>query len=392
MAFSLNTKTTINPDQFDYFGGLPVSGKYTQFSASFEVDKQILDVDEQLTSGGTATYNTNEGVVDMAITTTVGSRVIRQTKRNFIYQPGKAFQFDMTGVLTTANVVGVRCRMGAYNDNNGFYLEFLDGVTSLVKRSSVTGSVVNTSIPQSSWLDPMDGTGASGRTLDITKAQILLIEGQFLGVGEVGVSLVYGKEKVTIYKFSHANVVTTKYLRTINLPIRYEIERISGTAVTAMKQSCLAAISSGGFEPIGNVFPAANTTAVTAANGVQTAILAVRPNTAGISLNLISIEASTTSNAAGLVEVHLCSAVTGGAWTTGTNAKSEQNTTMTGFTSLKRIAAIPFNATTRSNEAVLRDAIYTGRTIAGVSEILVITTAGIGATAAMLTSMTYQEL
>jgi len=68
----------------------------------------------------------------------------------------------------------LRQRVGYYGAANGIFLELENAVLSFVKRSSITGSVVETKVAQANWnVDKLDGTGPSGITLDITKAQIL---------------------------------------------------------------------------------------------------------------------------------------------------------------------------------------------------------------------------
>jgi hypothetical protein len=383
------------PESLDYFGGVPISKEYTQIDVKHEYDKEPLLMTEALVSGGTSTYNTNEKVVDMAVTTTIGSKVTRQTKRNLIYQPGKAFKTEHTWTpITTANL-GVASRVGLFNDANGYYLEYFNG-WRVVKRSSVTGSVVNTSVEQASWsgADKLDGTGASGITLDPIKSPILVIEGQFLGVGEVAMSLVFGKRKITIHEFSHSNVVSTKYMQTANLPLRYELEQMTGASAATMKCICLSGKSSGGFEPIGQVWSVnRGNTSRTVNDGVTTPILAVRASQAGVALNGINFGALTTSNAQLLIEFHLCSAVTGGTWATaGTNARSEVNLALTAFTSLREIDSLYAGSLARGGTSVLSSAVFTGRDIAGAEEILVVVVTPIGANSVCYAEMTYQEL
>ena len=71
---------------------------------------------------------------------------------------------------------GLRQRVGYFGDKNGFYLEQLGTDIAFVERSLVSGSVTNTPVVQSSWNgDKLDGTGASGLTLDLTKEIIALL-------------------------------------------------------------------------------------------------------------------------------------------------------------------------------------------------------------------------
>lgn len=120
-------------------------------------------------------------------------------------------------------------------------LVFLTGVfasgsgatATLVRRTSTSGSVVDNSVAQSSWnIDKMDGTGVSGITLDFTKTQILVIQAQWLGVGEVIVAFDVNGILYPAHQFSHANSLTVPYTQAFNLPIRMDI-RTSGSSTIA---------------------------------------------------------------------------------------------------------------------------------------------------------------
>ena len=57
---------------------------------------------EDLTGGGTAAHQTNEANVKMDVTTT-GDKVIRQSRRYLVYEPGKSSLVLCTGVLGSAS-------------------------------------------------------------------------------------------------------------------------------------------------------------------------------------------------------------------------------------------------------------------------------------------------
>ena len=86
-----------------------------------------------------------------------------------------------------------------------------------------------TKIPQSQWnLDPCDGTGPSGYNIDLSKMQMYYIDYSWYGAGFVRWGL-RGPDGNVIYvhKQKNNNVNTEAYMRSGNLPARYE----SGTIV-----------------------------------------------------------------------------------------------------------------------------------------------------------------
>ena len=125
-----------------------------------------------------------------------------------------------------------------------------DDVVSFVERSIVTGTRVNTAVPRSSWNgDKLDGTGPSGITLDITKAQIMWMDIEWLGVGTVRAGLIINGQFITCHYFHHANIINSTYITSASLPLRYEIFNKSATAGSkTLKQICSTVISEGGYE------------------------------------------------------------------------------------------------------------------------------------------------
>jgi hypothetical protein len=141
-------------------------------------------------SGGAVTFQANEGLVDLSVTTTSGSLVYRETTKVFSYQPGKSLLVLNTFVMAPTKT-NLRQRVGYFGADNGMYIELDNSTLSFVKRSSTSGSLVETRVAQANWnLDKMDGAGPSGLTLDITKAQILWMDIEWLGLGSVRMGFV----------------------------------------------------------------------------------------------------------------------------------------------------------------------------------------------------------
>ena len=233
----------------DSFGRIRVSEPYTLFDSQnrYVKDPQF---DEALTGGGTTTLVANEGVVDLDVTTASGDKVVRQSKRRFPYQPGKSLLVLATFVLDEAQTE-LRQRVGYFDDNNGVFLQLDDDELSFVLRSYVTGSVVDTrKVTKSNWnVDKFDGTGPSRLTLDITKAQILFFDFEWLGVGSVRCGFVINGKFYLAHIYHNANLISTTYMTTAILPVRYEIEaKAALTSAAKLKQICSSVISEGGYQ------------------------------------------------------------------------------------------------------------------------------------------------
>ncbi len=209
---------------------LRVSDQQTRFFSTFQYDKAPSVWDEQTTGGGVATWDTNGRHVDMVVSDP-GDEVIRQTRSVMEYIPSRSTQISFAFNFKNGDT-GVRRRIGIFDDNNGAYFEDgEDGIHYVVIRSSVSGSVVETRVPQSQWnVDKLDGTGHSQTILDLTKVQMLVIDYEWYGAGHVEFSFLIDNERILVHDFEHANKVAEPWSATPFLPIRSEITQISATS------------------------------------------------------------------------------------------------------------------------------------------------------------------
>ena len=251
---AINVTTTF-ADSFnlDAFSRLRTGQPHSLFDSVQIYDDQPLFWENIITGGASATYNYNISSTRLACTTASGDKVIRQTREYFKYQPGKSLRIAMTGLVGEAKS-GVVKRLGYYDDGNGVFFEQTStGGLFLVRRTNTSGSVTETRVPQSEWnVDTLDGNGKTQVTLDITKAQIFLMDVQWLGVGRVRMGFSIDGAFYYAHQFFHANLISEVYMRAANLPLRYELENTSTTDGTAyMDHICVSVESEGGYNPKG---------------------------------------------------------------------------------------------------------------------------------------------
>lgn len=232
----------------DAFGRQRVSNPLTLFDSSHRYNDNGLWATSTANSGA-ATFNADQGLIDLTVNNTIGSKVYRETLKVFAYEPGKSLLIFNTFVFNTAKA-GLLQRVGYFSSDNGIYLEQEGTDIYFVKRSSISGAVVNTRIAQSNWnIDKLDGTGPSKLTLDLSKAQILFSDIEWLGVGTVRIGFVIDGKFIHCHSFQHANIIDSTYITTACLPLRYEIENLTGTSGSStLKQICSTVISEGGYE------------------------------------------------------------------------------------------------------------------------------------------------
>lgn len=351
----------------DAFGRLRTVNPLTLFDSSHRYHDNGLWTTSSGT-GGTTSFDANAGLVTMNVTTTSGSEVIRETTKCFSYQPGKSLLTMSTFVMNAAKT-GLRQRVGYYGASNGMYLELSGTTLSFVERSSSTGSSVETRVAQANWnIDKLDGTGQSGITLDITKAQILWMDIEWLGLGTVRLGFIINGVFIHCHSFHHANLITSTYITTASLPLRYEITNTATTASSStLKQVCSTVLSEGGYElrglqqAIGTPITAPYT--ITSA-GTYYPLSSIRLKSANLDgiviLTALSIMAS-GGNSNYSWRVAASTTTSGGTWTSaGTNSCVEYNLSGTSSSGGRILAQGYFNASNQGAGPIdiLKEALF----------------------------------
>jgi hypothetical protein len=356
----------------DAFGRLRVSNPMTLFDSSHRYKDNNL-WNTSVASSGAAVFDASAGLVNLNVTTTSGSKVYRETTKVFSYQPGKSLLVMTTFVMNPAKA-NLRQRVGYYGASNGMYLE-LDGaggnVLSFVERSSVSGALAETKVAQNAWnYDKMDGTGPSGMTLDITKAQILWMDIEWLGLGTVRLGFVIDGKFILCHQFHHANLITSTYITTASLPLRYEIENTGTTASNStLKQICSTVISEGGYQL--NGLQQAVSTLITAPRSTSVAgtyypIVSIRlkssPDFLDAVIILTALSVLGTGNGTNYNwKVIASGTTTGGTWVSaGANSAVEYDITGTSFTGGRTLASGYFNSSNQGSQSIniLKEALF----------------------------------
>jgi hypothetical protein len=306
-----NTNLTV-----DAFGRQRTSAPLTLFDA-FTRYRDNGKFWQSTVTGGSTAIGSDNASIDMTVDGTSGASVVRESTRVFAYQPGKSLQIFNTFVMNEG-ATNLRQRVGYFGVNDGIFLEQDGTETYFVIRSN--GS--DTRVAQSAWnIDKANGVGQSKFNLDVTKAQILWFDVEWLGVGSVRCGFVYNGVFVHCHTFHHANSVTGPYMTTACLPIRFEIENTGVSTAATLKQICSSVISEGGYQlrgsghtvstPIGDgaVLP-------TVVNTGFTPLMSLRLKSDRKDAISVLENASFVATAAGLYDVQIVkgASLTGASW------------------------------------------------------------------------------
>jgi hypothetical protein len=100
----------------------------------------------------------------------------------------------------------------------------------------IISKTIDVVMPQNTWvIDRFDGTGASQAVLDITKIQMWYLDYTWYGAGAIRWGFKDQRGEVRyVHRLAHGNKETAAYMRSGNLPGRYEIDTFTQkTTITA---------------------------------------------------------------------------------------------------------------------------------------------------------------
>jgi hypothetical protein len=207
----------------------------------------------------------------------------------------------------------------------------------MVQRSDVSGAPVDTSVAQADWnLDPLDGTGPSGITLDLTKGQILVVDFQWLGTGRVRMGFDLDGQIVYAHEFRNANLITSVWMRSPNLPVRWQIETVGAATGSAELEAICCMVASEGGQSADGAHRAADMGAALCTIGTTlTPLISIRlkasHNRASVFPRLAQIIETGNANSRWVIQIN--PTITGGAaasWVSVPNSAVEYDVTRDG--------------------------------------------------------------
>jgi hypothetical protein len=353
------------PANADAFGRTRVSNPLTLFDSSHRYRDNNLWA-TATTGTASATFSANEGLVNLTVNNASGAQVIRETTKVFAYQPGKSLLVMNTFVPATPKA-NLRQRVGYFGASNGMYFEINGTTPYFVERSLSTGT--QTEVAQANWNgDKLNGTGPSGITLDTTKAQIIWMDIEWLGLGTVRMGFVINGQFILCHSFHHANLITSTYITTASLPLRCELTNTGATSGSStMKQVCSTVISEGGYELRGLqqavTIPLNAPRDCTVANTYYP-VISIRLKSTELDAIVILTALSMLgagNNAILNWQMVASGTTTGGTWTSaGTNSAVDYNITGTSFSGGRILASGYLTATAQASVSIdiLKEALF----------------------------------
>lgn len=374
----MSDRLTPSGTMTDAFGRLRVSQGQTLFDSSHRFADNGLWVTSNTAGNSSIVFVENQSSLNLTVDTTENAEVIRETTKVFSYQPGKSLLIMNSFAMNTPQA-NVRQRLGFFGNDNGIYFEN-DGTTNyFVLRDNTSSIVTETRVAQADWnIDKFDGTGYSTQSggeehvngLDVHKTNILWMDIEWLGVGDVRCGFVVDGKMIPAHTFHNDNRNLAPYMTTATLPLRQEIKNTGPTASNStMRQICATVISEGGYALTGTQ------------QAVQTPVdTPVTLTTAGTYYNLISLRLKTnpdrldavaiitalsllgiTNNAIYNWQVRANGTTNGGTWVSAGNNSSVEYKIDGGTITGGRVLASGFTTSTTQSSMpvdILKEALF----------------------------------
>jgi hypothetical protein len=410
MSYLFNNQVGFIPTAVDGFNRLKVSQPFTLFDSQHRY-KENDKWDTFGVTGGTASFSLSESAIHMMVGITAGSKVTRESKRVFAYQPGKSLLIINTfamnqpknGLLQRVGYFGISGGATFGTPANGVYLQ-QDGLTLSICLASQSLNTI-TKIEQSAWNgDKFDGTGTSGRTIDITKGNIFWTDIEWLGVGDVRTGFFVDGRPVVAHTFHNDNVHPTTYMTTAVLPCRYELENTTAqVSGSTLHQICSTVMSEGGYEGFArryNVTKSGSTLATLTTAGTQYPIIALRLNqnrldSVVVPSNISAVVEPGQNNKPQTVQyrILLNPTLTGNTWTTHFNGNVDYNITASAVSGGTDIIGGYISSSGSLDISSINDFNFQlGRTQTGVSDTFVLTMTPIESDTKITADMSWFEL
>lgn len=356
--------------EVDAFGRQRFSEPFMLFDSTLRYTKRTDQWYEATTGAGTTNYIANESSLDLIVTTASGDSVLRRTKRDMPYQPGKSL-LVLQSFKGAEPKSGLVQEVGLFDDDNGVMVRASGLSLQFVIRSKASGTIVEDVVDQASWnINTLP-------ELDFGKAQIFTADLEWLGVGRVRCGFVIDGEIVYCHEFNHANNVETVYMTTATLPLSYRLANNSTTASSStMKQICCSAASEGGYEPGGPIYTGgAGLTGLSSITS-ETMVAAIRM-ASGRTDNVIlpsQIDVATDGNAIAQWRLYLNPTISG-SWNNADNGRGNVQVMSSGIVSSGTIIAAGLvsgkNTVEFSPESAL--SLSLGKDATGSSDVLALT-------------------
>jgi len=216
------------------FGDQIVATRNDQVSLMFQynVPTDLLNI----LAAGSGTINQTQGHLQINTGTDSNGSMTATSKTSLHYSPGHEGSVFFTAAYTTG-VADSQQFIGLIDDNDGWAVGY-NGVNFAILFRRFSGS--NTYINQANFnVDPLNGTGPSGFTIDQTKINVFRISYGWLGVAPVTFQVLKPDGTwIVFHRIEYPNSETTPHIENPTLPIRAFVTNSGNTSDLQLRTVC----------------------------------------------------------------------------------------------------------------------------------------------------------
>jgi len=341
-----NTRYTEGAPTIDAFGSIRTS--QTLPIGDYVFAQSILEnqFSTTTTGGGSIIWNSDQNAAIISTTGANGDSIEHVSDQYHHSIPGQSQLAIMTVAAgDTGKPNLVRC-WGYFDNNNGAFFRLAGSTLSIVIRSSVSGTPIDTIIDQNLWnADNGTGTGGEANTtglnINVDNVNVYWIDTQGIN-GRIRFGIYYEGQRLVLHEVMVSNFNNVPAFKTTRLPIKFE-QRNTGAvgSISEMRvwSSAVFIESEISLNELGS--PSGVSGGATVAAIPQTLVLAIRPNVllpngnpnhnlyfpVGFNVGAYDPVAATPSYIK--MEVYFGGDITGGTWATQFGKTAEVNSTGT---------------------------------------------------------------
>lgn len=275
------TPVTLTGPQ-DSFGNVPVSLLESSSNMSFKYGLISSRV-AATTVTGTGSVTPSNSMAALSAGPGTGTAQVRSVEI-VDYLPGTGLRAYITGIFNSG-VSGTTQRIGIGSENDGYFFGYNGTNFCIVHRRAGTDTYIN----QSNWnVDPMNGSGPTGLTINPQTGNVYIIQVQWLGFGSIRFSVEIptgGYQLVHIIQYP--NSYTVPSLAIPGFYGRAFIDNGASGASMTLNVACVASYNEGNTINRRGIYNAINNFASTSTGAIQN-ILTIRNNTTFNSLVNVS--------------------------------------------------------------------------------------------------------
>lgn len=240
-----NVRFAEGEPQFDSFGRIQVSqvqavGEYYHIMED-QSGKYWTNVSGV---GASAVFDVSTSSIVYTIGTASGEKASRTTNQYHPYKPATSQLIYMSIAVGDQGKANVRREWGYFDDYNGFGFRVEGTVLQVFLRNDTTGTVVEDVVNQEDFSDnSLDNALLDEYVLDISKINVYWMDMEWLGAGRVRLGVITPDgRRLTLHQFKNANSKPATYMRSGNLPVRWNIENTGTSASISQLRAICAAV------------------------------------------------------------------------------------------------------------------------------------------------------